>query len=138
LELDPNYAAAHMRLGVAYEKRGQHRQAIIEIQKAISLDKKPDRLAQLGEIYARLGKRQEALQMIGELEQMSKERYGSPTLIALVYARLHLNDAAIAWLEKAKPDDNPRISEPVFDTLRSDPRFKILEARLKPDQRCPY
>jgi len=138
LELDPNYAAAHMRLGIAYEKKKQYGQAVIEIQKAISLDRKPDRLAHLGELYARTGRRQEALEMIGELEQMSKERYGSPTLIALVYARLHLNDAAIAWLEKAKPDDDPKISEPVFDNLRSDPRFKILEARLKPDQRCPY
>ena len=138
LELDPNYAAAHMRLGIAYENKKQYGQAVMEIRKAILLDRKPDRLAHLGELYARTGRRQEALEMIGELEQMSKERYGSPMLIALVYARLHLNDAAIAWLEKAKPDDNPRISEPVFDTLRSDPRFKILEARLKPEQPCPY
>jgi tetratricopeptide (TPR) repeat protein len=138
LELDPNYAAAHMRLGFAYEKKERYRQAITEIQKAISLDRKPDRLAHLGEIYARLGKRQEALEMVRDLQEMSRQRYVSPTNIALVYSRLGQNEAAIAWLEKAKPDDNPRISEPVFDALRSDPRFKLLEARLKPDQACPY
>jgi len=138
LELDPNYAAAHMRLGFAYEKKEQHRQAITEMQKAISLDRKPDRLAQLGEIYARLGKRQEALEMVRELQQMSMQRYVSPTNIALVYSRLGQNEAAIAWLQKAKPSDDPRISDTGFDALRLDPRFKTLEARLKPDQSCPY
>jgi tetratricopeptide (TPR) repeat protein len=130
LELDPNYAAAHMRLGAAYEEKEEYGQAVIEIQKAISLDKKPVRLAQLGELYARWGKRQEASETIGQLQEMSKQRYVAPTMIALIYSRLGQNEAAIAWLEKANPDDDPKISNAAFDTLRSDPRFKILEARL--------
>ena len=138
LELDPNYAAAHMRLGGAYEKKRQYEQAITEIQKAISLDKKPARLAQLGELYARIGRGQGALEIISELERMSKQRYVPPNMVALIYSRLGQNQAAFAWLEKAKPGDEPKISEPGFDTLRSDPRFKLLEARLKPEQSCPY
>lgn len=137
LELDPDYAAAHMRLGLAYEKKGQHDQAMVEIQKAILLDRKPARLAQLGELYARLGKRQEALEMIGELQQMSKQQYVAAGSIAIIYSRLGQNEAAIEWLEKAKPDDGPEISDPGFDPLRSDPRFKVLEERLKSDQSCP-
>ena len=137
LELDPNYAAAHMRLGLAYAQKQQYSQAVIEMKRAISLDNVPARLAQLGEVYARWGKRQEALEMIRQLQEMSKQRYVAPTMIAGIYSRLGQNKAALTWLDKAKPDDKPHISDPSFDTLRSDPRFKILEARLKPDQRCP-
>jgi hypothetical protein len=68
---------------------------------------------------------------------MSKQRYVAPNMTALIYSRLGEKRAAIAWLEKAKPEDDPKISDPGFDSLRSDPRFKTLEARLKPDQSCP-
>jgi tetratricopeptide (TPR) repeat protein len=112
----------------------------MEIQKAISLDKKPARLAQLGELYARLGRRQEALQMIREMQRMSVQQYVNPAEIALVYSRLGQNDQAFAWLEKAGRAEGPNslnLSDRGFDNLRSDPRFKIMEARLKPNQSCP-
>jgi serine/threonine protein kinase/tetratricopeptide (TPR) repeat protein len=137
LELDPNYAATHARLGRAYAEKQQFSQAAIETQKAISLDKTPARLAQLGEVYARWGKREEALGTIRQLQQMSRQRYVSPTMTALIYARLGQQKAAITWLEKAKSEDDPKISDPGFESLRSDPRFKVLEARLRPDQACP-
>jgi TolB-like protein/DNA-binding winged helix-turn-helix (wHTH) protein len=137
LELDPNYSAAHARLGMAYSARQQYGQAVIEFQKAIELDDRPLRVAKLGEAYARWGKRREALEMISELRRTSKLRYVPPNLTALIYARLGEKRAAITWLEKAKPDDAPRISDHGFDNLRSDPRFKKLEARLKPDPSCP-
>ncbi|MGE5733678.1 MAG: tetratricopeptide repeat protein, partial [Acidobacteriota bacterium] len=137
LELDLNYAPAHARLGMAYARKQQYRQAVSEMQKAISLDKTAARLADLGEAYARWGKRQEALSTIRQLQRMSKQRYVAPNMIALIYSRLGEKRAAIAWLEKAKPEDDPKISDPGFDSLRSDPRFKTLEARLKPHQSCP-
>src|SRR5581483_4494449 len=137
LELDPNYAAAHARLGWAYADTKQYSQAVMETQKAISLDNTAARVAQLGEVYARWGKRQEALSTIRQLQQMSKHSYVAPTLNALIYARLGEKAAAVAWLEKAKPEDDPKISDPGFDSLRSEPRFKILEARLRPNLSCP-
>jgi TolB-like protein/Tfp pilus assembly protein PilF len=137
IELDPNYAAAHMRLGFAYEQKQQYPEALAEVEKAMSLDKKPGRIANLGMLYAHWGKKKEALQTIAELQAMSKQRYVAPTAIALIYARLGEKASAIAWLQKAKPDDDPKISDPGFDSLRSDPRFMILEARLKPGPSCP-
>jgi TolB-like protein/Flp pilus assembly protein TadD len=137
LELDPNYAAAHARLGWAYAEKQQFSQAVFETQKAISLDKTPARLAQLGEVYARWGKRKEALETIRQLQQMSRQRHVPPTMAALIYSRLGDKKAAIAWLEKAQPEDDPKISDPGFESLRSEPRFKILEARLRPNSSCP-
>jgi tetratricopeptide (TPR) repeat protein len=137
LELDPNYAATHMRLGLAYAQKEQYSQAVSEMQKAISLDKTPERVAELGEAYARWGKRREALDTIRQLQQMSKQSYVPLSTIALIYARLGENKTAMDWLEKAQPEDDPKISDPGFASLRSDPRFKVLEARLRPDQGCP-
>jgi eukaryotic-like serine/threonine-protein kinase len=137
LELDPNYAAAHMRLGLAYAQKEQYSQAVFEMQKAISLDKNPARLAQLGEVYAQWGKRKEALGKIRQLKEMSKRQHVAPGLIALIYARLGERAAAFHWLEKAQPEDDPKISNPAFESLRSEPRFKILEARLRPNSSCP-
>src|SRR5262249_32760282 len=137
LELDPNYAATHMRLGLAYAEKQQYSQAVSEMQMAISLDKTAARLADLGEAYARWGKRQEALGTIRQLQQMSKQSYVPPSLVALIYARLGENKRAMDWLERAKSEDSPKISDPGFEPLRSDPRFKVLEARLRPETSCP-
>jgi TolB-like protein/Tfp pilus assembly protein PilF len=137
LELDPNYAAAHMRLGSAYARKQEYSQAVVEMQKGISLDKIPARLTALGEVYARWGKRKEALDMIRQLEQMSKERYVAPSAIALIYARLGDKKHALTWLEKAKPEDDPKISNSAFDSLRSEERFRTLEARLEQNPSCP-
>jgi TolB-like protein/DNA-binding winged helix-turn-helix (wHTH) protein/Flp pilus assembly protein TadD len=137
LELDPNYAATHMRLGHAYAAKTQYEQAVVEFKKAIALDKTPMRLAKLGELYARWGKSREAAQTIADLRAMSKQRYVPPNTVALIYSQMGQKEAAIAWLAKSKPDDEPKVSDPGFDSLRSDPQFKILEARLKPNEACP-
>jgi TolB-like protein/DNA-binding winged helix-turn-helix (wHTH) protein/Tfp pilus assembly protein PilF len=137
IELDPNYAAARMRLGFAYEQKQRYPEALAEFEKAMLLDQKPTRLAHLGMLYAHWGKRKEALQTIAELQAMSKQRYVAPTAVALIYARLGEKESAIAWLQKAKPDDDPKISDPDFDNLRSDSRFKALEGRLRPSETCP-
>ena len=110
---------------------------MIELQKALSLDRKPVRVAQLGEVYARWGKRQEALDTIRQLQQMSKQTYVSPTMIAQIYATLGEKEPAMAWLEKAALDDDPKITDPGFESLRSEPRFNVLEARLRPNPACP-
>jgi tetratricopeptide (TPR) repeat protein len=137
LELDPNYAAAHARLGMAYTRKQQYGQAVIEMQKALLLDNRPFRVAKVGEVYAQWGKRKEALETIRQLKQMSKQQYVAPGLNALIYARLGERESAFHWLEKADPGDDPKISDSGFESLRPDPRFKVLEARLKPVQSCP-
>jgi eukaryotic-like serine/threonine-protein kinase len=136
-EIDPNYPGAHRRLGMAYAQKQQYGQAVAELQKALSLDRKPERLALLGEVYARWGKRQEALDTIREMEQMSKRTHVSPTMIAQIYAQLGEKNSAMAWLEKATVDDDPKITDPGFDSLRWNPKFTVLQARLRQDPSCP-
>jgi hypothetical protein len=58
-------------------------------------------------------------------------------MIARIYAQLGEKKAAVAWLEKATPDDDPKITDPAFETSGSEPTFKVLEARLRQSPSCP-
>jgi TolB-like protein/DNA-binding winged helix-turn-helix (wHTH) protein/lipopolysaccharide biosynthesis regulator YciM len=137
LELDPNFAVARKRLGIVYANQGHFEQAITELKKGIALDQTPGTLGLLGDYYARSGNKQEALETIEELKGMSRRSYASPALIALIYARLGDENQALEWLGKAKPEDQANTGDPGFDFVRSNPRFKVIEAQLKPKDSCP-
>jgi TolB-like protein/Tfp pilus assembly protein PilF len=132
LELDPNFAAGDKRLGRTYANEGHFDQAVAELQRGIALDQTPGALEQLGDYYARSGNKQEALRTIEELKTMSKRSYASPALAALIYARLGDENQALEWLAKAKPEDQVDTSDSDFDFVRSNARFRVIEARLKP------
>jgi serine/threonine protein kinase/Tfp pilus assembly protein PilF len=76
-----------------------------------------------------------ALQRVAEIMiERSKTRYVTPWQIATLYTRAGMNDEAIKWFEKAftAHDNNmPYLSvDPIFDSLRDDPRFKNLVKRM--------
>ena len=72
--------------------------------------------------------------MIDELQAQAKRRYVSPYFIAVIYSGLGQKDEAFAWLDKAYAEHHPYLTllkvEPVFDRLRSDPRFAELMRRV--------
>jgi TolB-like protein/DNA-binding winged helix-turn-helix (wHTH) protein/Flp pilus assembly protein TadD len=139
LELDPNFPPALTRLGLAYEGQQKYEQAVMWIKKALVVEQVPGRLGRLGEVYARWGKKKEALEVIEELKKMGQQRYVPPNVIALIYARLGQNEEALSYIEKATREDSPSLSDSGFDNLRTNPRFKVLEARLVKHSHCaPY
>ncbi|MBA2731692.1 MAG: protein kinase [Acidobacteria bacterium] len=135
LELDPNYAWSYLWIGQAYVEKGMYEEAITEINKAITLSESSTRMtATLGYAYAVAGKRDEAQKVIVELQEQSKRRYVPPYFIAVVYSGLGEKEQAFEWLEKAYQERHPYLTllkvEPVFDKLRSDPRFADLIRRV--------
>lgn len=71
------------------------------------------------------------------LEQMANAKgpsFASPYQLALGYAALHDNQAALTWLEKCVGIREPQALyikvEPLFVGLHSDARFRALEERL--------
>ena len=135
LELDQNYSWGHLWIGQAYLQKGMYKEAEDEINQAIRLSGGDVRAkATLGHAYAVAGKRAEALRVLNELRALSAERYVSSYFIALIYVGLKEDDQAIAWLQKAADERHPYLIlmrvEPVFDHLRSDPRFIQLEKRV--------
>ena len=135
LEMDPNSGIAHWAIGNVYVQKGMYDEAIAEYQKSIPLSgDSPDEPASLAYAYALSGRRQEALQIIDDLKQRSKRGYISPTIIAFIYAGLGENDQAFEWLDKAYDGRDFILVllkvEPLFDRLRSDPRFADLSRRV--------
>jgi TolB-like protein/Tfp pilus assembly protein PilF len=131
LELDPNYSWSYLWIGQAHLEKGMYQEAIAEINKAIALSEGNVRMkATLGYAYAVAGKRGEAQKVIDELQEESKRKYVSPYFIAVIYSGLGEKDKAFEWLEKAYLERHPYLTllkvEPVFDNLRSDPRFADL------------
>src|SRR2546422_4780186 len=100
LEMDPAFVVAHIRLGLCYERKGMYDAAIAESQKIFDLGAKSLGTAGLGQAYAMAGKRNEAQKELAELQELSKQRFVSPGLFALIYAALGDKDQAFAWLKK--------------------------------------
>ena len=135
LEMDLNSGFSHWALGRAFTAQGKYNQAIEELKKAIPLSgDSPDEPAELARTYALAGRRDEALRIVGELRQRSEHKQVAPTVMAAIYGALGDKTEAFALLDKAF-DQREFILvmlnvEPMFDPLRSDPRFAELLKRV--------
>jgi hypothetical protein len=80
------------------------------------------------------GKSKEAHGVLDSLNHLAQTKYVQPYSLASIYAALGENDTAIEWLNKASSDRSFMIYlaiDPLFDKLRSDPRYKVLIERLR-------
>ena len=86
-----------------------------------------------GMVYAAQGKQAEALQAIKELEGMSGTNLAQAHWIAKIYATLNEKELAFSWLERGLATGAIGVfykDEPVWDPIRSDPRFNGLVQRM--------
>jgi adenylate cyclase len=135
LEIDSHFYLAHYYLGEVLQFKGQLTEAIAEYKKAAELDDDPFVLGLLAQAYAKLGQGDEALKMLGQLQQLATRRYVTSYSFALVHIALGEKDKAIEWLERSYRDRaGPDIAlikvDPFLDDLRGDPRFEALVQRV--------
>ena len=136
IDLAPDNWFAHMWLGLSYEYTGDLPHAVEELQKSSKLveNEIPWPLAELGGLYARMGKRAEAEHILADLDRWSKRTYVPPYFFAIVYSGLGKKDQAFASLEKAYADHSMVLAalnvDPHFDPLHSDPRYGDLLRRM--------
>jgi TolB-like protein/Tfp pilus assembly protein PilF len=134
LELEP-LAGTRLLLGLAYEQKNMHDKAIIEFKKAMNDQvMKSETLAYIGYSYATSGRKAKAQKVLDELLEISQKEYVEPYFIALIYTALGERDEAFAWLEKGYEEHILTMGElkidPMFDSLRNDPRFDNLLQRM--------
>ncbi len=109
-------------------------EALAELEKAKRERKSdPVLIYSTGMVYAAQGKRVEALQIIKELEEMSGANLSQAHNIAKIYAALNEKEMAFSWLERGLATGAIGAfykDDPVWDPIRSDPRFADLLRRM--------
>mgnify|MGYP003288743410 CR=1 FL=1 len=131
LELEPDSRFAHAELAITYAEKGMYAEAIAEAQK-VDWNSTQAQIY-LGYIFAKAGKRGEALAILNRLK--STKEYVSPAELAILYAGLGDKEGALALLERAYDQHDLQLKDLRiglgYGNLRSDPRFQDLLRRMR-------
>lgn len=137
LELEPEFVWARFNLGESYELKGMYKEALTEYQK-LAAGKEFHLYGMIGlaSVYARLGQKSAARQLLGEIErQMShvKAFPETPFHIALIWSALGERDAAFVWLERSLAARAVSLYDLRYnkklDSLKNDLRFEQVLSR---------
>ncbi|HEY6002357.1 MAG TPA: tetratricopeptide repeat protein [Anaeromyxobacter sp.] len=136
LRTSPAFPLAHLWLGRAEEERQRWDDAIDELARAErALPEWAVAIAALGHAQGAAGRTDEARAALRRLEALSSRRYVTPYGVALVHAALGEDDAAFRWLRRAYDERAHWLvwlsRDPRFSSLRRDPRFADLVARIQ-------
>lgn len=138
MELDANFPPVHEWLGYAYQEKGMQKEAVAEWSKALSLTRADQDAALLERTYASSGF-DAAVRALAQaqLERLKEKTARGEYVAAVEYVLCNIRagdqEQAVTWLAKAAAERNRLALEikvnPLFDPLRSDPRFdKIVNA----------
>jgi TolB-like protein/Tfp pilus assembly protein PilF len=134
VKLDPDYWLAHVLLAKTLEATGRKREALKEAKRALELENEvPEIKALVAHLHAVSGDIQEARKILDELVSLAEKRFVPAYNLADIYVALGDNQRALDFLEKAYSDRSFFLvmlrTEPHFDGLRSDPRYKAIMER---------
>ncbi len=133
LDMEPNFPRAHL-LAFAYAQKGLFEDALADIEKWRRIDKGPWTWAIAAYVYGRSGNREEARRTLAKLKQLNQRRQMDPAAIVLVYVGMNSKEEAFKWFEKAYSENSNALItlkvDPIYDPLRSDPRFQDLLRRV--------
>jgi serine/threonine protein kinase/tetratricopeptide (TPR) repeat protein len=135
LDIDAKFAPARRILEEVYAQMGKHKEAVSEREKILALSGSPELAASIEEDFAKSGYKGVLRSWLDGLTEISKYGYVSPYSIAQAYVRMDEKEKTFEWLQKAfEEHDSGLVSvavEPIFQPVRSDPRFKDLVKRMK-------
>jgi len=160
LEIDPNYSPLNGLLSSIYIQQQKYEEAISLLQTLIRFitgdyevlssndsianqfskkrvvfsESDPEVIGTLGYAYAKADRREEAIELIEGLQELSRYRYVEPHTLAIIYIGLGDYDRAVEWLEESFAQRSHFLTYlkilPLFDPLRDNPRFIDLQKRV--------
>ncbi len=135
LELDPDFRWGHIFLSFSYRRKGMHDEAWLHRKRAWELFGAPPELISLAENRYR----QEGFNGVLRTEMEAGEREArkgrmASAALPLTYVQLGDTEKALYWLQKAYENHTRDMIyikvEPIYDPIRSDPRFKKIVEQM--------
>jgi tetratricopeptide (TPR) repeat protein len=135
LELDPDFAVAHMYMAQALEQLGRYSEALTSFDTAIRLTGASSNLiAMKAHAHALAGDALMARDLLNQLQSPAAGKCLPSYDIAATYAALADNASAVHWLERARHERNMKLflvsQDPRFDPLRGRSDFNAIVQQL--------
>jgi eukaryotic-like serine/threonine-protein kinase len=135
IEMYPDYVIAHRRLGMSYGEKQMFEEAEAEFKKALSLSgDDTETMSAMAYAYGAAGRLDDARLILNQLIDRAQVIYVSPYSLARVHIAVGQIDEAFECLETTFQERHGILTylkvEPIFDRLRSDPRFSDLQRRM--------
>ncbi len=132
--VDPEFWIGLFQLGQAYVELGESELALDALNNAGRFSGGNSKVISLrGYLFAKLGRTNEALQVLNTLEAIARDRYVPPYAMAQVHLGLRNWDHALEWLERACDVRDVHLvllpADPKWDPVRGDARFVALLKR---------
>jgi len=131
LELDPEGVLRYFYLGLVYLQKSLHKEALAAIRKSTELGLNR---CWLGYAYGIAGEKEKARAILEEINKISQESYVLPIAYIIVYMGLGEMDKVYEYLEKGYEERDSYLTllnvDPIFDPLRSDPRFTPFTKKM--------
>jgi TolB-like protein/tRNA A-37 threonylcarbamoyl transferase component Bud32/Tfp pilus assembly protein PilF len=136
---DPEFSLPYLWLSGNFRAKRMWGEAIGASKKFVELSGEAViGLSTLGSIYGRAGMKDEALKILERLDGLSKDRYVGFLSRAMVWVGLDEKNKALENLEKAYEERESLMAWlkvwPIFDSLRSEPRFQAVLNKMNFDK----
>ena len=137
LELDSTYSTGHQELGFILLAEHRNSDAILEFEKCVQLEGREPfagDMGLLGYAYAVTGDSVRALAILGSLDSLARTVFVDPASQGFVWLGLGNHDRAFGAFELSFERGGTLLldyfpGDPMFNSMRGDPRFTDLLAR---------
>jgi adenylate cyclase len=136
-DTDSNFLTTLWTLGMAYSLIGRKDQAVGALEAAC--DRSGRGSLQVGVLawgYASGGRRADARALLDGLQMRMQEQFVAPGFLVWGYAALGETERALEWFERSYEAHDPHLAtvlpSPLFDEIRSHPRFTELRRKVLP------
>jgi len=130
-EMEPNFPRIHIVV-FAYVEKGMYTEALADT-KNWHEGSSPWFWSVLAYTYGRAGQQPEAQRALDKLLELNRRQQIDPSALIWAYIGMGNKDQAVIWLEKAYSQHSSLTTlkvDPIYDPLRSDPRFQDLLQRV--------
>jgi TolB-like protein/DNA-binding winged helix-turn-helix (wHTH) protein/Tfp pilus assembly protein PilF len=133
LEMDPTFPRVQIVVS-AYCEKGMYKEAFAQLEQWRKVDDSAWRWATVAYVDSRSGQTAQVQDALSHVERMNANSRVGPAPLILAYVAAGQREKAVDQVERAYAEHSPVITaigvDPVYDSLRGEPRFQALLKKL--------